>query len=195
MAEPTRASIVAHLEAHLGTLAQAWVNEAHPEMGVAMFTDPPWEDALVLATAGLSHHPLDMPSGAKVRHELVMPLAADEAEPGPATLSSLVGLLMFLSDGLIDMKRSPGRGQVILLPQDVAEALRFAAIYCSAPTFLEDDFALIRATDPPTVLIWTIPIQQAEANYIAAEGWNAFEDRLVDAEPDLFVPHRPAVVA
>lgn len=186
---PVATGVAGHLERHLGPLGQAWRNETHAEVAVVLFADTPWEDVQAVATVGLSRTPLAMPGGRKVRHEWVLPFA------GLSEPSRMVALLMFLSAALLELKSSPGRGQAIRLPLELHDELGFQAIYCSAPTFLDDAFAVLAGDDPPTVFIWAIPIYTDEADFIAAAGWEAFETRLEAGEPDLFLLGRPSILS
>jgi Suppressor of fused protein (SUFU). len=41
------------------------------------------------------------------------------------------------------------------------------------------------SADYSVVVAWLIPISVREARYVAEHGWSDFEDRLVEADPDL----------
>jgi Suppressor of fused protein (SUFU) len=68
------------------------------------------------------------------------------------------------------------------------------ALYCGAPVYFSDEFHEIEDTDPPTILVWLIPITRAEAVFIAESAWERFEDALVESDPDLLDLERPSVI-
>jgi hypothetical protein len=59
------------------------------------------------------------------------------------------------------------------------------AFYVTMPVYFPDDFATCDSPDGPIVIAWLVPIFPAEAKYVADHGWEAFEDRLVEQDPDL----------
>ena len=55
------------------------------------------------------------------------------------------------------------------------------ALYSAIPVYLPDDFAQF----DDVVLVWLVPISRAEAAFVTANGWSAFEDLLSETDPDL----------
>ena len=53
------------------------------------------------------------------------------------------------------------------------------------PAYFPDDFATFEGGHDPIVIAWLVPISRAEASFVAQRGWGAFEDVLVEQNPDL----------
>lgn len=68
------------------------------------------------------------------------------------------------------------------------------ALYATAPVYLPDAFAVAPLTsDLVCHIVWLVPISPVERGYIASHGWEAFEQILVDQDPDLLSLSRPSV--
>ena len=76
-----------------------------------------------------------------------------------------------------------------LLPTTTMEAL-----YVSQPGYFDPALAEIDGDGEPVRVRWLVPIHAAEASWISEHGHEAFEDLLVERDPDLLDFARPPVV-
>lgn len=106
----------------------------------------------------------------------------------------IVSCLFFICESILKDHSALLRGQVVRLPKEAAEKLGFEAVYCAIPVFLDDDLATFNGSQPPTVIVWVIPIYKSEADFIDVNGWDKFEDVLEEKDPDLFFLRRAPVI-
>ena len=59
------------------------------------------------------------------------------------------------------------------------------ALYVTSPCYFPDEFASCEAPLGSIILAWLVPIGVNEAAYVRSHGWKAFEDRLLESDPDL----------
>lgn len=182
-------NIIEHAEKFLGEISQGWKeNTSSDGLQVVCFKDAPFETVDTFMTAGLSRHELTISDEKKVRQELVFPVSATGLS------DMVVSLLLFISELILRNHDAVLRGQVIRLPIDVAKRLGFDAVYCAIPVFMDDEFATFGESQPPTVIVWFIPIYKSEADYVDANGWSKFEDLLEEKDPDLFSLGREPII-
>lgn len=184
-------TVIEHYESVLGPIRVGWATgpdgDAMP-FQVVRFDKGSSPGIISFATLGLGGFPLSSPtSGRAIRHELLM-LAPKEMES-----SAIPSLLLQVGSAALQGRRALVRGDVIgphgrLLPETSLEAL-----YVTAPVYLPDEFATCEGEDGPVVVAWLVPISASEANYVANKGWDAFEDRLVEQDPDLTDFSRAAI--
>ena len=138
-------------------------------------------------TVGLSHHELRIADEKNVRQELILPVS------GIGLSEMIISFLLFICELILKNHDAVLRGQVIRLPIDATEKLGFDAVYCAIPVFMDDDFATFGESQPPTIIVWMIPIYKSEADYIDANGWSKFEELLEEKDPDLFTLEREPI--
>jgi hypothetical protein len=153
---------------------------------VVRFPDRPEPGVVTYSTLGLSKQALAMPGGREVRQELVF--AAHDRYPADAIASFLLSFAEYIRS-----RRALLRGDVVGPADPIIPGAPMTAVYASLPVVWPDGFATDRASTPPTVLVWLIPLRSEEAAQVKTGGWNAFEDRLEASDPDLFDLDRPAV--
>jgi hypothetical protein len=182
-------SIIEHAEKFLGKVSHGWKEKlSSDDLQIVCFCDKPFESVDTFLMVGLSHHELKIGDEKKVRQELALPIS------GAGMAEMIVSLLLFICELILRNHSALLRGQVVRLPADAAEKLGFEALYCAIPVFVEDGFATFRCSQPPTVIVWTIPIYASEASYIDQNGWSKFEDLLEEENPDLFSFGREPVI-
>jgi hypothetical protein len=180
----TPRNLIDHLEQYLGRIERGWSKDADGRsvpFNVALFDGDPLDEAQALTTTGLSHTPLRLNDGRRVRMEFVMLFSKAF---GPRNLPGVlqqVGLEALSSD------RAPVRGDVLGPRGVLVPSTRFEALYVSIPVWLPDGFHAFEPPEggEPVVLVWLVPITAREAEYVRSHGWDAFEDRLVEQQPDL----------
>ena len=149
----------------------------------------PFAGTRTFATLGLSRTELiSERSGKRIRQELV--LAVPEALrdcPWPGLLQEIATEL--LADG-----RALLRGEVIGPRGPLYRGSEMQALYASVPVYFPDSFHQCSTDDGDVAVVWLIPISRREEEYVRAHGWSAFEDRLVEQDPDLTDVQRPSLV-
>jgi hypothetical protein len=147
---------------------------------IVRFDQGPVPATVGFATLGLSRFQLQSPrSGRGIRHELLM-LVPDEHRDGP-----IPALLHQVSESVLRGRRALVRGDVIGPSGQLIPGSQMEALYVAMPAYFPDEFAIYEDGNEPVVVAWLVPISSREAAYVEQYGWSAFEDRLVDEDPDL----------
>jgi hypothetical protein len=175
--------LVQHLEAHLGSICKGWSRgEDLEDQGfqVVSFEGAPVEDAAVFATLGVSNFPLrSRVSGKEIRQEFVFLAGRSFGVRNiPAVLQSIGREVIRTGDALL-------RGDVLGPRGPLFESSELEALYVAIPVYFPATFATCLTAEYAISLAWLVPITALEAEYVATHGWSAFEDRLVDDDPDL----------
>jgi hypothetical protein len=175
--------VIGHLEFHLGAIKGGWFKDADGAgvpFPVARF-DGPFPDSIVLATIGLSRLPLrSRVSGKAIHQELIMVFRSSE---GPLNLP---GVLQQLAEELGRAGTALLRGDVIGNRGTVVVGSELNALYIAPPSYFPHSFRSLAVSGGPTVVFsWLVPITKEEAQFIAQEGWERFEDVLEELDPDL----------
>lgn len=182
-------NIIDHAEKFLGKISQGWKEHLSSDsLQVVRFEDSPFESVDTFFTLGLSHHELIISDKKKVRQELILPLSS------VSLAEKIVSVMLFICELILKDHNALLRGQVIRLPVDAAKKLGLDAMYCAIPVFMSDNFATFSGSQPPTVVVWVIPIYTSEANYVDKNGWGKFEDLLEEKNPDLFSLEREPII-
>lgn len=187
----TEHAVFDHLESWLGPMADAesaFAEEAEREFKIVRFEGQPVRAALTYVTLGVSQIPLLVPDGTKVRQELLFTCYAHHAARRPQDL------LHVIAGDLLRDGRALLRGQVLGPAGPLFPGSRVEALYGGVPVYFDEGFHALETTEPPTDLVWLIPISQTEADFVAANGWSRFEDTLVETDPDLLDIEREPVV-
>ncbi|RZF56883.1 suppressor of fused domain protein [Acinetobacter halotolerans] len=174
-------TIIEHTEKFLGKISRGWRDQRSSDgLQIVCFENSPYDEVNTFLTIGLSSHELRISDAKSIRHELILPIS------GLGISEEIVSLMFFMSEYILNSHQALLRGQVVELPLNVAKKIGFEALYCAIPVFLDDDFATFNEMASPVVIVWLIPIYSSESKYIAANGWNRFEDLLEQESPDLF---------
>ncbi|MBW8761509.1 MAG: suppressor of fused domain protein [Microbacterium sp.] len=183
--------LVEHFEGTLGPIGYEW--SVDPD-GVKMpfqivrFTGGSDADSVGYSTLGLSRRVLPSPtSHLHIRHELLM-LAPEALKP-----DHVASILLQVGKMVIGMERALLRGDVIGPAGALVPGTDLTALYVTMPTYFPDEFATYSDDDGAVVIAWLVPITDSEADYVSSHGWDAFEDKLVEQDPDLVDFHRSAI--
>lgn len=172
-------NVVAHLEGHLGEIEAGWSQDGEgvaPPFKVVRFGSGPVPGRVVFSTLGLSDAALPSRNSDRlIRHEFVM-IVQDRLRNGPVP-----GLLQQIAREVLASGFALSRGDVIGPRGPVFAMSQMEAFYAAIPVFLPDAFG----SCGDVVMVWLVPISRNEANFVHDKGWSAFEDMLVDADPDL----------
>lgn len=184
-------TVIDHLERHLGVIKRGWQTDERGRrmpFQVVEFSSGPWTGTAVFATLGVNRHDLhSRNSGKRLRHELVMITNASWAAGTAPALLQRTGLTCLENDhGLL-------RGDTIDCDGPFLEGSSLTWLYVASPAYLPDDFASCIDAGETVIFAWVVPISEREADFVGRAGWAAFEQLLVEADPDLTDLLRPEV--
>lgn len=187
----TVASLIKHLEFHLGEIDSGWsesIDQKRIPFQIVWFKNSPVTQATTFMTLGLSQTPLRQPDDSFVRQELLFCCHDTYAN------EEIASLLLAVGEDLLVEKRALLRGQVLRLASPVIDSSKMQALYCTSPVYFPDEFHEYKGSSPVTSIVWTVPIAKKEAEFITQKGWNRFEDLLVEQNPDLLNLKREGVI-
>ena len=148
---------------------------------VLWFEEAPNSGVITFATVGLSEHLLHYwTTGREIRQELLMTCHTTQREANIPGLLELIGKEVSLEKhGLL-------AGEVIGPRGPLFPGRQMTALYAAGAVYFPETMqSLVSSTGQETVFVWLIPIHSSEAASIAADGWSAFEEKLVAMDPDL----------
>jgi len=175
--------IVAHLESRLGRIVGGWRGQASKtpvNVDVVEFSRPPFPEVRAFATIGLSRMPLRSRQSKKmIRQELLwMHRSGTDA---PDVFGLLCGVVSLCAKGHALL-----RGDVVELGRPFGAESRLSALYATQPAYFPDDFAVCKLeSGEPCVVVWLFGVTSREAEFARKEGWDRFEQLLLEQDPDL----------
>ena len=185
------AGLIDHLERFLGPIELGWTHDAdNVEMPfqVVRFGQGSGPGTVSFSTLGLSRYGLpSSTSGREIRHELLM-IMPDSLRDGPVP-----SLLHQVGMDVLTTERPLLRGDVIGPKGPLVPGSSMEALYVGIPVYFPDEFGACQEDGHSVVIAWLIPISAQEAAYVGRQGWEAFEDRLVEADPDLTDVYRASL--
>jgi hypothetical protein len=182
-------TLIDHLENHFGEICRGWKDtDAKNHIRVVSFQNQPFEDIVTYATIGLSNVVLAMPSGKGIRQELIF--TAYRSFQG----AQIASFLSTLGESISQSRKALARGDVIGPSAPIILGSPLNSIFSAIPMIFQESLAVFHEDVPPTVFVWVIPVHEEEANYIRGAGWEAFEDRLEQNNPELWDLHRTSVI-
>ncbi|MDP5228743.1 MULTISPECIES: suppressor of fused domain protein [Arthrobacter] len=181
--------LIAHFEYTLGLIQRGWsVDPDRVKMPfqIVQFASGSDEDSVGYATLGLSRHLLESAASDRtIRQELLM-LAPKKMKP-----DFPVGLLHQLGSMVLGTHKALLRGNVIGPANALVPGSELTALYVASPVYFPDEFATFTDDDGDVVVAWLVPISTGEADFVWHHGWGAFEDLLLEQDPDLVDFDRP----
>ncbi len=186
-------TVIAHLEAFCGRIDCGWKTDPDGKdmpFQIVRLRAGPLPETVTHATLGLSGFGLcSWGSPKTIRHELVMLSRRGEVP------KNIPALLQQVALPAITRKHAYLRGELIGPRGALFEGTELEALYVAAPAYCPEAFATVSTNFGAVVFAWVVPVTQGEADYIGRNGWRAFEDLLMETDPDLLDIHRPSVVA
>lgn len=188
-----RATLVQHIELLFGII-QAGFNvpaDLPKTPGVQYVTckGGTVPNVTVLSTLGLSRHELvSSGSGKSVRQELFV-MFREGQENGITA-----GLLHQIAKDTLESNRAILRGDYVRRSGSLISGTNLVALYVTLPIYYPPEMWTCPTDEGEVVLCWMLPITEAEFRFLREQGWSKFEDRLNDAQFDLFDLHRPSLV-
>lgn len=176
-------TLVEHFERFLGPIQVGWAADPsgiEMPFQVVRFERGSGPGTISFATLGLGRYPLTSPtSGRDIRHELLVIAPTDLAS------STIPSLLHQVGNAAIRGRRALVRGDVVGPQGPLVAGSTLEALYVTAPVYFPDNMATYEGGDSHVVIAWLVPITAIEADFVARKGWDAFEDLLVERDPDL----------
>lgn len=173
-------NIIDHLEKNLGEIEQGWsLTGKHSNIQAVSFRNQPFVGSVTYATIGLSNFILPMLGGRTVRQELIF---STYLEYPSDDVSSFI---LTFGNFIKDKNQALLRGDVVGPSSPIIAGVKVNAIYASHPVIFNDDLNVFRLSEPPTVIIWLLPLHSSEALFVKSAGWENFEDILEINNPDL----------
>lgn len=170
-----------HLTRHLGSLSGAWSrDQAGAPLGfqVVEFTPGRIDGAVIYSTVGLSDYVLDS-TGADGRFRLELIMVAPKRLRG----SMLPFVLGDYGRLVLSRRELPELGAIVRHVPVLAELSTMSALYLRRPPHFPPDFARFRHGDLAVNIDGLLPVSEAEATFVDAEGWAAFE-KLINGRDD-----------
>jgi hypothetical protein len=174
--------LIDHIRSALGEVDRSLTETSDGEelpFHLLLFEDQPERGAVTFVTLGLSAEPLRMEDGNAIRQELVL-----SCHDRWATAET-VDLLLKVGWNMLTERKALIRGWRIGVSTPMPTGRTTVDLFCTAPGFFSDDFAIWDGSDPVTVFVQLVPITSAESQTIATHGWEWFEDLLAAEQPDI----------
>jgi hypothetical protein len=175
-----------HIEKHLGKIVEGWAPETGKfNIQVVRFDATPLKGVSTYSTLGLSNFVLNI-NEKKVRQEFVFSVYDHYSA------SEVASFLMTFAEYIADTGNGLLRGSIKMGGALIDDAVS-NGVYASVPVFFADEFNVFDSTVPPVVFVWLIPISDKDADFIEANGWNEFEDRLEQNDCDFWSLNRNSI--
>ncbi len=174
--------VIKHIEKYLGAITggESISNEKDEKFLFAKFRNQPIENVTTYTSLGLSNHVVNIKDDKDIRMELIFSIYTEQE-------SNLINdILFYIGNKILQNHKAPLRGQTIDIPKNILPDSSLTALYVSIPVFFEEDFAVIKGTDPDIIFAWLFPIFKEEKDFIIKHGWSKFEDILESAECDFW---------
>jgi O-acetyl-ADP-ribose deacetylase (regulator of RNase III) len=143
---------------------------------VLRFDDQPFEGSATFVTRGIAGDSLRRFDEGDTRQEFL--LCCESTFDAPRVLRWAAAQVLESGFGLM-------RGAVLSLDEPIAPGSRLVALYATYPVYHDEKLAVWRGTDPPTAIVWLVPVTFAEAKFVEKKGWEVFEELLEKRDPDL----------
>lgn len=193
---PAEAVIAAHSEKFLGEIQEGWKpggsNTEGGNISLVQWALKPEQGWVVLGSFGLSRLPLAQASGEELRQELLVCWPEEEMS------DTLLSHIYAVAQTMAVTSESLGRGALLPIPDEPKlqsggdEA--YVAWYAGVPYFLPEAGVLCEQVDPPLLMTWLLPVYLEEAEFITAQGVEAFEEKMIASRDLCFSWPRPSLV-
>ncbi len=180
--------MIKHLEDHLGKINFGWKD---PSIGrnlqVVSFANTPFDGVTTYSTLGLSEQILPMGTNL-IRHELIF------SAYNRFNSEEIASFLSTFAESMVKDNKALLQGDCVGPSSPVILGTLLNSIFVSHPSIINKDLSVYYGSAPPTIFAWVVPIHEAEAEFIRAKGWKAFDSLLEEKDPDLWDLHRTAIV-
>ena len=198
MTEPVTSSpLTDHFDLYLGEIKSGWRtkdDDGNPgSFSLAQFTLNPAPEWMVLGTYGLSKDVLEQGDEDGLRQELLIAWPESEFSDNLLSHFNAVGQTVHQTGKVL------GRGALLAIPQEPALPSHapqpFVAWYVTMPFFLPEEGIMLADIEPPMVFTWLFPVYEDEADFIAMEGPDAFDQLILANRQTCFLRPRPSLLA
>ena len=184
--------LVEHLEHTLGPVTYGWSVDpdgAKMPFQIVRFTRGSDPESVGYSTLGLSRKALPSPNSQQLIRQELLILAPESLTP-----DHIASVLHQVGEMAMGTGRALVRGDVIGPAGPLVSGATVTALYVTTPSYFPEGFAVFDAGEHGKVVVaWLVPITNREADFVAQHGWDAFEDELVEQNPDLVDFHRSAM--
>lgn len=183
-------TIIDHLETNLGLIAESWKSDSAvgDVLQVVRFADQPFKGASTFSTIGLSESKVLLPKGTYCRQEFIF--AAWDNYPA----AHVASFLLTFAEYVRGKQRPLLRGDVVGPSVPVIPGVMANSVYATNPVIFPETLASYDGDETPTVIVWLLPLMEAECSFVKEHGWDRFEDALENANPDLLLLNRPSII-
>lgn len=174
--------ILHHVETYIGMIDGGWSefgDGSKMQFQVLQFKRRPVQTAVTFCTLGLGLSVLKQIGGSVCRQELVF--CCYES----CLNENVPALLAAMGEEILDSGNAVARGQVLCLHDIWFNDSDINALYCASPVYFPASLGIFDGSVPPTIFVWLVPIFKEEAQFMSKHGWDAFEDKLEEHDPDL----------
>lgn len=186
-------TVFEHLEAYAGEILRCLSVDKDGNdvpFQVVQTSGGPYFGTTTFSTLGLGRYALagGMSGGSPkvIRHELIMVFPVDAVPQNAGGILQQVGL------EALHYNKAYLRGEAIGPRSALFEGYEPKALYASIPVHFPSGFAKVNEEGfGDVVMVWLIPMLDAEVEYLRDHGWNALEDKWEKEDPDLVDYRRP----
>lgn len=181
------------LENYFGEIEYGWNVDYEGNVlpfQIVKYKKGPFTGTTTYSTLGLSKQNLFSPiSNKKIRQELIFVSYSNFGD------KNIPGILQQVGLQAINNKVAYLRGDVIGPYGKLFEYSNLEALYVSIPVYFPETLQTYKDDgDLPIIQTWLFPITFNEAKFIKENGWDEFENRLVEFDPDLVDFKRQSVI-
>jgi hypothetical protein len=186
-------NFIQFLEKHLGPIECGWTKDENGQehsVGIVKYNEGPFLGTKTYSTLGLNKHSLTSHvSGKEISQEVIFVSYAEFGDQNiPAILQQVSKIALKSGNAFL-------RGDVIGPYGSLFEDSNLEALYVTIPVYFPDSFAIFKEADMKSIVMaWIIPITSKEAEFIRQNGWEEFEDKLEELDPDLINFYRESIV-
>jgi hypothetical protein len=176
--ETPEAVVVEHLERFLGPIAGEWTHTPDGDelaFRVAHFAPAGGTAVEVHCTVGLSEHAVG-PDRLRLELMTMAPMTVPEGAVPP--------ILVHAGELVLEVDDAPLLGDVFTEVEALADISPMSRLTVARPLYQPPDFALCEVGDDVVAFLWLIPVYEPEAEFVEAEGWEAFEQLMWDVDAD-----------
>ena len=167
-----------HVEEYLGAIVGEW--DADPDGNELPFRIVHYEGKAppgteIFSTLGLSDYEL---SERGDRIELIM------IAPDRLTAGTVPPILVAAGELPIEADEVPQVGDTFRSIEPLREVSPMDCLYVGRPLYQPPELNQFDGGDGDVLFLWLVPVYEVEADFIDAEGWQAFEQLMWDLDVD-----------
>lgn len=184
--------LIDHFERRLGRISDGRSRKIDG-VQIAHYEGGQFRDVESWSTLGMSRHILTV-RGTDNRYALEVFFAARRISGG--FTADMGRCVEWIASEMVRRHEARIRGDVQQLPSVIHANSVLDNVYFANPVYYDEDFYSVELEHggQSAGIVWLIPIGPREARYVREHGWQAFEEQLERADPDLFDMARSEIV-